>query len=169
MRKPSILDKQLIVQLQSLLHLLHWQATSLLSFSAGFHLLLLLFCLLFSHSSVGKESICNAGGPGLIPVCKDLLEKNKLPTRALLGFPCGSAGKESACNERNLGSIPGLGRCPGEEKGYPLQYSGLENSMNCIVHVVLELVTTEGLSLSLLLFHQSALINVTVCYLCNFI
>ena len=136
MRKPSILDKQLIVQLQSLLHLLHWQATSLLSFSAGFHLLLLLFCLLFSHSSVGKESICNAGGPGLIPVCKDLLEKNKLPTRALLGFPCGSAGKESACNERNLGSIPGLGRCPGEEKGYPLQYSGLENSMNCIVHGV---------------------------------
>ena len=45
------------------------------------------------------------------------------------GFPCGSAGKESACNMGDLGSIPGLGRSPGEGKGYPLQYSGLENSM----------------------------------------
>ena len=45
-----------------------------------------------------------------------------------MGFPCGSAGKESACNVGNLGSIPGLGRSPGEGKGYPLQYSGLENS-----------------------------------------
>ena len=53
-----------------------------------------------------------------------------------LGFPCGSAGKESACNEGDLGSIPGLGRSPGEEKVYPLQYSGLDNSMNCIVHGV---------------------------------
>ena len=52
------------------------------------------------------------------------------------GFPCGSAGKESACNEGNLGSIPGLGRSPGEGKGYPLQYCGLENSMDCIVHEV---------------------------------
>ena len=53
-----------------------------------------------------------------------------------MGFPCGSAGKESACNEGNLGLIPGLGRAPGEGKGYPLQYSGLENSMDCIVHGV---------------------------------
>ena len=52
------------------------------------------------------------------------------------GFPCGSAGKESACNVRDLGSIPGLGRSPGEGKGYPLQYSGLENSTDCIVHGV---------------------------------
>ena len=51
-------------------------------------------------------------------------------------FPCGSADKESACNVGNLGSIPGLGRSPGEGKGYPLQYSGLENSMNHIVHGV---------------------------------
>ena len=50
------------------------------------------------------------------------------------GFPCGSAGKESACNVGDLGSVPGLGRCPGEGKGYPLQYSGLENSMDSIVH-----------------------------------
>ena len=57
---------------------------------------------------------------------------------ALLGFPCGSAGKESACNAGDLGSIPGLGRSPGEEKGCPLQYSGLENSRDCIVHGVLK-------------------------------
>ena len=43
---------------------------------------------------------------------------------------------KSACNVGALGSIPGLGRSPGEGKGYPLQYSGLENSMDCIVHGV---------------------------------
>ena len=48
----------------------------------------------------------------------------------IMDFPCGSAGKESACNVGDLGSIPGLGRSPGEGKGYPLQYSGLENSMD---------------------------------------
>ena len=53
-----------------------------------------------------------------------------------LGFPCGSAGKESACNARDLGLIPELGRSPGEGKGYLLQYSGLENSMDSIVHGV---------------------------------
>ena len=50
-----------------------------------------------------------------------------------MGFPCGSAGKESACNAGDLGSVSGLGRSPGEGKGYPLQYSGLENSMECII------------------------------------
>ena len=45
------------------------------------------------------------------------------------GFPCGSAGKESACNVGDLGLIPGLGRSLGEGKGYPIQYSGLENSL----------------------------------------
>ena len=50
------------------------------------------------------------------------------------GFPGGSSGKESACSAADLGSIPGLGRSPGEGKGYPLQYSGLENSMDCIVY-----------------------------------
>ena len=59
------------------------------------------------------------------------------------GFPCRSAGKESTCNAGNLGSIPGLGRSPGEGKGYSLQYSGLENSMDCIVHGVVESETTE--------------------------
>ena len=52
------------------------------------------------------------------------------------GFPCGSAGKESAFNTGELGSIPGLGRSHGEGNSDPLQYSGLENSMDCIVHGV---------------------------------
>ena len=47
-----------------------------------------------------------------------------------LGFPGGSAGKESACSAGDLGLIPGLGRSPGGGKGYPLQYSGLENPMD---------------------------------------
>ena len=51
-------------------------------------------------------------------------------------FPCGSANKESACNAGDLGSIPEFGRSPGEGKGYPLQYSGLENSMDYRVHGV---------------------------------
>ena len=49
-----------------------------------------------------------------------------------MGFPCDSVVKEYACNMENLGSILGLGRSPGEEKGYPLQYSDLGNSMDCI-------------------------------------
>ena len=52
-----------------------------------------------------------------------------------LYVPCGSAGKES-CNVGDLGLIPGLGRSPGEGKGYPLQYSGLEKSMDYTVHGV---------------------------------
>ena len=53
-----------------------------------------------------------------------------------MGFPCGSAGKESACNAGDLGLILGLGRSPGEGNGFRLQYSGLENTMDCIVHGV---------------------------------
>ena len=51
-----------------------------------------------------------------------------------MGFPCGSAGKESACKAGDLDLIPWLGRFPGEGKGYPLLYSGLENSMDYIDH-----------------------------------
>ena len=56
--------------------------------------------------------------------------------KVTLGFSDGLADKESACNVGDLGWIPGLGRGPGEGKGYPFQYSGLENSMDCIVHGV---------------------------------
>ena len=51
-------------------------------------------------------------------------------------IPFGSDGKASVYNSGDLGSIPGLGRSPGEGKGYPRQYSGLENSLDCIVHEV---------------------------------
>ena len=51
-------------------------------------------------------------------------------------FPSSSAVNESTCNEGDLGLIPGLGRSPGEGNSYPLQYSGLENSMDCKVHRV---------------------------------
>ena len=62
--------------------------------------------------------------------------RDRLPMPVFLGFPCGSAGKESTCNAGDLSSIPWLGRSPGEGKGYPLRYSGLENSTDLIVHGV---------------------------------
>ena len=67
---------------------------------------------------------------------EDPLRKDRLLTPVFLGFPCGSDGKESACNMEDLGSIPGFGKSPGEGKGYPLQYCGLEKSIDCIVHGV---------------------------------
>ena len=62
--------------------------------------------------------------------------ENHLIKMYLMGFPDSSVGKESTCNARDPRSIPGSGRSAGEGKGYPLQYSGLENSMDCIVHRV---------------------------------
>ena len=59
--------------------------------------------------------------------------RDRLPTPVFLGFPCDSAGKESTCSAGDLGSIPGLGKSPGEQNSYLLQYSGLENSVDCIV------------------------------------
>ena len=98
----------------------------------------LFVCLFFGHamavdsphSSVGKESACNAGNPSSIPgIGKICWRRDRLPIPVFLVFPGGSAGKESACNAGDLGSIPGLERSPGEGNSYPLQYSGLENSM----------------------------------------
>jgi len=63
-----------------------------------------------------------------------LWRRDRLPTPVFLGFPGGSAGKESACNAGDLSLIPGLGRSPGEGNSYPLQYSGLENFMDYVVH-----------------------------------
>ena len=65
-----------------------------------------------------------------------MIPGDRLPTPVFLGFPGGSDSKESACNVGDLGLIPGLGKSPGEGKGYPLQYSGLENFMDYIVHGV---------------------------------
>ena len=91
-------------------------------------------------------------------VSKIRWRRDRLPTPVFLGFPCGSVGKESACNVGDLGLIPGLGRSPGEGKGYPLQYSGLENSMNCIIHGVTKSQT--WLSNFHFLFTQHIRINV---------
>ena len=84
----------------------------------------------FPDSSVGKESACNAGDSDSW-IGKIHWRRDRLSTPVFLGFPCGSAGKESTCNAGDLGSIPGLRRSPGERKGYPFQYCGLENSMDC--------------------------------------
>ena len=81
--------------------------------------------------------------------------RERLPTSVFLGFPGGSAGKESACSAGDLGSIPGLGRSPEEGKGYPLQYFGLENSMDCIIHEV----TKSQIWLSDFHFHQRTPLN----------
>ena len=89
----------------------------------------------FPGSSVGKESTCNAGDPS----SRDRSihwRREMLPTPVFLGFPGGSPGKESTYNMGDRGSIPVLGRSPGEGKDYPLQYSGLENSRDYIVHGV---------------------------------
>ena len=76
------------------------------------------------------------------------------------GFPDSSAGKESTRNAGDLGSIPGLGRSPGEGKGYPLQYSGLENSMHCMVHGVAESDMTERFTfIYFIYFHMKAMIK----------
>ena len=56
--------------------------------------------------------------------------------KSIISLVAHSAGKEPACNVGDPGSIPRLGRSPGEGNSYPLQYSGLENSMDCIVHGV---------------------------------
>ena len=84
-----------------------------------------------------------AGDPGSIPG-KIHWRRDRLPTPVFLGFPCGSAGKESTRNAGDLGLIPGLGRSPGEGKGYPFQYSGLENSMDYKVHRVAKSWTQLG-------------------------
>ena len=84
--------------------------------------------------SAGKDSTRNAGDLSSIAgLGRFTGERDRLPSPVFLGFPHGSAGKESAYNAGDLGSVPGLGRSSREEKGHPLQYSGLENSMDCIV------------------------------------
>jgi len=89
----------------------------------------------FPDSSVGKESACNGRRPWFDPwVGKIHWRRVRLPIPVFSGFPCGSAGKQSTCSVGDLALIPGLGRSPGEGKGYPLQYSGLDYSIDCIVH-----------------------------------
>ena len=95
--------------------------------------------------------------------------RDRLPTPVFLGFPCGSAGKESACSAGDLGLIPGwLGRPPEKGKGYPLQNSGLENSMDCVSPWgCKELDRTEQLLLSVVRYYVLYLVLYTIwAYFC---
>ena len=76
------------------------------------------------------DSIPGIGDTAQSAAKSPLTTLNSSETDKLLSFPCGSDGKESVCNAGDLGSILGLGRSPGEGKGYPFQHSGLENSVN---------------------------------------
>ena len=106
----------------------------------------------FPHISVGKESACNAGDPGLIAVSgRSPGEGIGYPFQYSWAFLVAELVKKSACSAGDLGSIPGLGRSPGEGKGYPLQYSGLENSIDYIVHGVTR-VSHDGATFTLSLF-----------------
>ena len=107
----------------------------------------------FPHSSTGKESACNAGDSGLIPgsgrsavegigyplqyswasLVAQLVKNPPAVWEIWVRFLIPGLGSSPGSSP---GSIPGLGRSAGEGKGYPLQYSGLENSMDCIVHGV---------------------------------
>ena len=111
-----------------------------------------------THSSVLAWRIPGTGEPGVLPSLgshrvrhdwSDLAAAEKSSFYCFAWLPWWLTGKESACNVGDLGSIPGMGRSPGEGKGYPLQYSGLENSMDCKVHGVAESDRTERLSLPL--------------------
>ena len=91
----------------------------------------------FSDSSVGKETTCNAGDPGSIPVSgRSAGEGIGYPVLHSWASLVVQLVKNQLAIQGELGSNPGLGRSPGEGKGYPLQYSGLENSIDCTVHGV---------------------------------
>ena len=86
--------------------------------------IILYFFHSFSHSSVGKESACNAGDLNLIPGLGRSPGEGIVYSLQYSWAPLVvQKVRESACNVGDLGSIPGLGRSPGERKGYPLQYS----------------------------------------------
>ena len=86
-----------------------------------------------THSSILAWKIPWAEEPGGLQSIESQRAGHHLVTKC---FPGSSAAKEFAFNAGDLGLIPGLGRYPGQENGYPFQYSGLENSIDCTVHGV---------------------------------
>ena len=125
----------------SLSHLEGWQAAVKAAVFTTIPPILLACNFAFHRWWVQKWGLGNFNYAGITRV---------IPT---LDFPYGSAGKESACNAGDLDSIPGLGRSPGEGKGYPIQYSGLENSMDYSPCMRKESNTTQWLSLPLSYLH----------------
>jgi len=95
-----------------------------------------LLCTTSLYNSVGKESTCNAGDPGSIPGWgRSTGEAIRYPLQDSWASLVAQLVKNPPALG-DLGSIPRLGRSPGEGNSYLLQYSGLENSMDCIVHGV---------------------------------
>ena len=91
----------------------------------------------FPHSSVRKESTCNAGDPSSIPgLRRSAGEGIGYPLQYSWASLVAQLVKNPPAMAGDLDLIPGLGRSPGEEKGHPLRCSGLENSMDCIFHGV---------------------------------
>ena len=91
----------------------------------------------FPHSSVGKESTCNAGDPGSIPgLGRSPGEGIGYPLQYSWASLVAQLVKNPPAMRETWVLIPGLGRSPGEGEGCPLQYSGLEDSMDGIVHGV---------------------------------
>ena len=101
--------------------------------------------VLESYNRVGPPPLPGLGLTGSLPVSLSS------------GFPDSSVGKESAYNTEDPSLIPGLGRSPGEGKGYPLQYPSLENSTDCIVHGVAKSRTRQSMSETSTASYQVAL------------
>ena len=115
-----------------------WTRLSDFTFTFHFHALEKEMAI---HSSVLAWRIPRTGEPGgLLSMGSHKVRHDWSDLAAAaymyMGFPGSSAGKELTCNAVGLGSIPGFGRSPDERNSYPLQYSGPENSMDCIVHGV---------------------------------
>ena len=109
-----------------------------------------------SHQHCG---VCRRSMASLVERISDLGVSRWEDVKGLWGFPASSAGRESACNAGDLGSIPGLGRFPGEGKGYPLWCFGPENSMDCTAHGVAKSQTL----LSNFHFQLSLRVNNSIC------
>ena len=142
MCKPSQLAQSIVFQSLSLVQLFvsPWIAACQfsLSFTISWILLKLMSIesvMLSNHLNLCRSLLLLTS---IFPRIKVFSKEAVLRIRyaKVQGFSCGSAGKEFACNVEDLGLISGLGRSPGEGKGYPLQYSGIEKSMDCIVHGV---------------------------------
>ena len=141
LHSPKILQHLSLLMLDCLVLLIY---ICIFSFA-----LFILYWGVADYSPTYIESTCNAGSTMQYWIClqsrrpwfnpwvwKVPWRRARLPTPVFLNFPCVSADKESSYNTGDLGSIPGLGRSHGEGTGYPLQYCGLKNSMDCIVHRV---------------------------------